>query len=512
MAYTAAAAPPPAAPAPAAMQFNSLLFCLFFGCVLLLHYVPKLPWGARKGVLLAVSYLFYAAGPNPPFVALLAISTVVDWFAAKGMHRSTSLLSRRLWLCASLATNLGMLCYFKYGEFLLDNFTAAVHAAGWESYEPPGWSILLPVGISFYTFQTLSYTIDVYRKNAEPWGSFLDFSLYVSFFPQLVAGPIVRATDFLPQLEEPRAADGPRFGWGLSLFVIGLFEKVVVADGLLAQTVEQVYGAPGSAAESLKAAADAGLAAGGYTFVTAWAGTLAFAGQIFCDFAGYSTCAIGVAMCLGFSLPDNFRFPYAAVGFSDFWRRWHISLSTWLRDYLYIPLGGNRGGRAFVYRNLMLTMLLGGLWHGAAWTFLAWGGLHGALLIGERGLRALPSARWAVWRKWYGELPLIALTFAAVCCTWVFFRAESFAQAAAVLSAMFGAGGSGTGELLPRDLGFTGVGVGGILLTHYLMRNTTVEDVAAKVPWWLLSVVLAGMLVLVALTPAEDRAFIYFQF
>ena len=493
------------------MQFNSLLFCLFFGAVLLLHYVPKLPWTARKGVLLLVSYLFYAAA-HPPFVALLWLSTIVDWFAAKGMHRSASLAGRRGWLAASLACNLGMLFYFKYGEFLLENFTAAVHAVGWTGYEPPDVDILLPVGISFFTFQTLSYTIDVYRRNAEPWGSFLDFALYVSFFPQLVAGPIVRATDFLPQLEQPRAADGPRFGWGLSLLVIGLFEKVVVADGLLAPTVETVFGTPGSAAGALAAAAEAGLPAGGYTFTSAWVGTLAFAGQIFCDFAGYSTCAIGVAMCLGFALPDNFRFPYAAVGFSDFWRRWHISLSTWLRDYLYIPLGGNRGGRAFLYRNLMLTMLLGGLWHGAAWTFLAWGGLHGALLIAERGLRALPSAKWGVWKRWYGELPLIAATFLAVCVTWVFFRAESFPQAWAVLEALAGAGGFGKGELLTRDIGFTAVGVGGILLTHYLMRNTTVEDAAAKVPWWLLSVVLAGMLVLVALTPAEDRAFIYFQF
>ena len=506
------------------MQFNSLLFCLFFGAVLLCYYVPpwsgRAGWRCRKGLLLAFSYLFYAAA-NPPFVALLWLSTVVDWFAAKGMHRAETPGRKRLWLIASLGTNLGMLGFFKYGGFALENFAYAVRAAGWTGYEPPGWNIFLPVGISFFTFQTLSYTIDVYRGKAEPWGSFLDFALYVSFFPQLVAGPIVRATDFLPQLETDeetaraggRRATAAQFSWGLCLMIVGLFEKVVVADGLLAPVVEAVYrNTPAEAAEALAAANAAGAAAGGFTLVSAWAGTLAFAGQIFGDFAGYSTCAIGAAMCLGFALPENFRFPYAAVGFSDFWRRWHVSLSTWLRDYLYIPLGGNRGGRAFVYRNLMLTMLLGGLWHGAAWTFLAWGGLHGALLIAERGLRALPSAGWGLWKTWYGELPLIAGTFLAVCVTWVFFRASSFEQARHLLAAMAGLGGSGAGGLSKALLGQTLVGTGGILLTHYALRRTTLEGAAAKLPWWALSAGLAAMLVLVVLTPAEDRAFIYFQF
>ncbi|MEM9701397.1 MAG: MBOAT family O-acyltransferase, partial [Planctomycetota bacterium] len=493
------------------------LFAVFFAVVLLVYYVPPWRgvwgWRVQRGALLIFSYVFYAAA-HPPFVALLWLSTVVDWFAAKGMHRAGSRAARRGWLIASLCTNLGMLGYFKYGAFLLQNFTDAVRAAGWQSYTPPDVEILLPVGISFFTFQTLSYTIDVYRGNAEPWGRFLDFALYVSFFPQLVAGPIVRATDFLPQLAEEkrddsrgvgRRASGAQFSWGLSLLVVGLFEKVVVADGLLAPVANGVFGRVGVEGATQRLAA-------GYTCVSAWAGTMAFAGQIFCDFAGYSTCAIGVAMCLGFALPENFRFPYAAVGFSDFWRRWHISLSSWLRDYLYIPLGGNRGGRAFVYRNLMLTMLLGGIWHGAAWTFLAWGGLHGLLLIAERGLRALPSAGWAVWKRWYGELFLIAATFTAICVTWVFFRAGTFEQAAAVLKAMAGAGGFGKGGLLTRDLGFTAIGVGGILLVHYLMRRTTLEAVVDRAPWPLSSVVLACMIVLIVLTPPTDEAFIYFQF
>ena len=486
------------------MQFNSLIFLAFFAAVLAVHYVVPLPWRGRKGALLAFSYLFYAAA-NPPFVALLWLSTVVDWFAAKGMHAAESRSAKRGWLVASLLTNLGMLAFFKYGSFALENFTAAVHAAGWTGYEPPGWNIYLPVGISFFTFQTLSYTIDVYRGKAEPWGSFLDFALYVSFFPQLVAGPIVRATDFLPQLASDEAGRGRKatadqFSWGLCLLVVGLFEKVVVADGLLAPAANAVFGDAGA------------VPAGGYSLGAAWVGTLAFAGQIFGDFAGYSTCAIGVAMCLGFALPDNFRFPYAAKGFSDFWRRWHISLSTWLRDYLYIPLGGNRGGTLFTHRNLMLTMLLGGLWHGAAWTFLAWGGLHGGLLVLERGLRASPMGKWGVWSRWYGELVLIGLTFLGVCVTWVFFRAGSFDQAWAMLRGMAGLTGVWDGEVAMRDVALAGLGTGGVLLTHYALRHTTLEEATAKLPWWLSGAVLAVMLVLIVLTPPSDAAFIYFQF
>ncbi|MBW1906898.1 MAG: MBOAT family protein, partial [Deltaproteobacteria bacterium] len=304
------------------MQFDSYSFLLFFGLVLAVNQ-SRLTWSSKKLSLLVASYIFYAAW-NPPFVLLLWGSTIADWFVARGIAASRSSTRRRLLLIASLCINLGVLGFFKYGGFLLQNFVSLVSLLGVD-YRPAAPSIVLPVGISFYTFQTLSYTIDVYRNRAQPWHSFRDYALYVSFFPQLVAGPIVRSSTFLPQCETERPVSGDQLGRGMALLVLGLFMKVVVADGLMAPVSEQVF-AEGAVTD----------------FRSAWLGTLAFAGQIFCDFAGYSTCAIGVALCLGFDLPTNFRFPYAALGFSDFWRRWHISLSSWLRDYLYIPLGGNR--------------------------------------------------------------------------------------------------------------------------------------------------------------------------
>jgi alginate O-acetyltransferase complex protein AlgI len=234
----------------------------------------------------------------------------------------------------------------------------------------------------------MAYSLDIYLKRAEPSKSFLDFALFVTFFPQLVAGPIVRPTHLLPQFATPRVATPQQLCWGLRLMTIGLFQKIVVADGLLAPTADAAFGAAGMLHP-----------------LDAWLGTLAFSGQIFSDFAGYSTTAIGVALALGFGLPDNFRCPYAAIGFSDFWRRWHISLSTWLRDYLYIPIGGNRKGNLRTYANLMTTMLLGGLWHGASWTFVVWGGLHGLYLAAERWLKA----RFGGMAVWNGVLMQVVL-------------------------------------------------------------------------------------------------------
>ena len=272
-------------------------------------------------------------------------------------------------LVISLIGNLGMLCFFKYGGFLLDNFVALVNLVGLD-FHPAKPNIILPAGISFYTFTTLCYTIDMYNRKSEPVKSLLDFSLFVTFFPHLVAGPIVRPPQLVPQFESPRKANQQQMLQGLFLVSLGLFMKVVLADTMLASSSDTVFNFP------------APLLA-----VDAWLGVLAFSGQIFFDFAGYSTCAIGVAMCLGFVLPENFRYPYAAIGFSDFWRRWHITLSSWLRDYLYIPIGGNRKGEVRTYVNLMITMLLGGLWHGASWTFVVWGALHGTYLCVERLIR-----------------------------------------------------------------------------------------------------------------------------
>lgn len=476
------------------MVFNSLTFVVFFAVVLAMYYLP-ICWKARKFNLLAASYVFYGAW-NPPFLLLLWVTTIIDWYAAKGMDVFHGRQARRTLLILSLVSNLGLLGFFKYGNFLSANFDAALRALG-VVYRPPQLDIILPVGISFYTFQTLSYTFDVYLGKMKSWPSFLDYALYVTFFPQLVAGPIVRAVDFLPQCATPRRASRDQMGWGLNLLVIGLFEKIVLADTLMAPIADTVY--------------DNARLSG---MLDAWTGTLAFSAQIFFDFAGYSTCAIGAALCFGFVLNDNFRFPYAAVGFSDFWRRWHVSLSTWLRDYLYVPLGGNRKGNGRTYVNLMLTMLLGGLWHGASWRFVAWGGLHGTCLSVERLLRKLAAGRSAVTRflaSPYATFCLALLTYGLVCLSWVFFRAQSFSDAFTLLSAMT------TGGTIPSVVSASRVGVvafvtGLLFLSHWLMRDSSLESAWQQLPTWMRASVIAALLFLITISPGDNRAFIYFQF
>jgi alginate O-acetyltransferase complex protein AlgI len=470
------------------VQFNSYLFGCFFALVLLVHHSP-LPWNVRKLALLVFSYAFYAAW-DPPFVVLLIASTIVDWFVAKAMAASESRARRRALLLVSIVFNLGLLFYFKYAAFVTHSLSELLSALG-VSWTPATPDVVLPIGISFYTFMTISYTIDVYLHRSKPARHFLDYALYVTFFPHLVSGPIVRATELVPQFEAPRKTTGAMLGWGAALIVIGLFEKVVIADGLLAPVVERVY------LPSLTSVSTA----------DAWVGTLAFAGQIFCDFAGYSTCAIGTAMCLGFSLPENFRFPYAAIGFSDFWRRWHISLSSWLRDYLYIQLGGNRRGPTRTQINLMLTMVIGGLWHGASWTFVVWGALHGIYLVGERVAKDLVG-EWSIWKQRLPRIGLALLTFVLVCFAWVFFRATSFEQAFRITTAMLGGGSGSTHLVLVASL----IPVTGLLLVHALLRDTTLETVVERTAWPLRTLALVVMLLALLLFPGVDRAFIYFQF
>jgi alginate O-acetyltransferase complex protein AlgI len=470
--------------------FNSLTFVVFLALVLALHRLP-LPWPVKKFNLLLASYVFYAAW-NPPFVILLWISTAIDWWAAGAIARTESTARRRALLSVSILTNLGLLAYFKYGGFMLDNFAAGMAAMGW-NYQAPAWDIVLPVGISFYTFQTMAYTLDVYLRRAPPTRSLLDFSLFVTFFPQLVAGPIVRPTDLIPQFARERVASARQLQWGLFLVTLGLFQKIVVADGLLAPVADAAFGHPTPLSP-----------------VDAWLGTLAFSGQIFSDFAGYTTCAIGVALLFGFSLPDNFRYPYAAIGFSDFWRRWHISLSTWLRDYLYIPLGGSQRGAGRTYVNLMLTMLLGGLWHGAAWTFVVWGGLHGTYLCAERWLRPR-LGHLALWRTTAGKLMLALLTYFLVNLTWVFFRAQDFPTAWRMSASMLGLQG-GPAILTTWQWLSASLTVLSILAVHWRMRHRMLHEEVARLPaavtglWW------GGMLFLIAITQGGGNAFIYFQF
>jgi alginate O-acetyltransferase complex protein AlgI len=338
----------------------------------------------------------------------------------------------------------------------------------------------------------MSYTLDVYLRRAAPAQNLLDYALFVTFFPHLVAGPIMRPTELVPQFAQPRRASAEQLRFGLALMTLGLFNKIVLADSFLSRAAERVYDSdkiPGT--------------------LDAWAGTLAFSAQIFCDFAGYSTTAIGAALCLGFAMPDNFRFPYAAVGFSDFWRRWHITLSSWLRDYLYIPLGGNRHGARRTYLALMGTMLLGGLWHGANWTFVAWGGLHGLYLAVERALRA----RFPNYRP--GPLVFVLLgllTYTLVNITWVFFRAKTFDKAWLVLRGMFGQNGAARPILSTFNLVSVAAIVGVVVLTHWLMRARTLESVVARAPALAVSVVWALMAFAIIISQGTGSAFIYFQF
>lgn len=491
------------------MVFNSYTFIAFFIIMLILHNLP-FSWKVKKINLLLASYVFYAAW-NPPFILLLWLSTVVDYFVGRALYTQANKHKRKVLLVLSLIGNLGMLCFFKYGTFLLENFTHLVNLLGMD-YHPAKPNIILPAGISFYTFTTLCYTIDMYKKKSEPVKSLLDFSLFVTFFPHLVAGPIVRPPQLVPQFETERKASQQQLMQGLLLLSLGLFMKVVLADVMLAPAANDVF----NSHSVLKT-------------LDAWTGVLAFSGQIFFDFAGYSTCAIGVALCLGFVLPHNFLYPYAAIGFSDFWRRWHITLSAWLRDYLYIPLGGNRNGKFKTYINLMITMLLGGLWHGANWTFVVWGALHGVYLWGEKIIQDLRdktaiATLAPVGNGGFAVIPekskdktlrnflLAMVTFFFINVTWVFFRSPDFTSAWRLLVSMFSA--VPKGEVLLTSLSIIKVAVIMVLLIsfHWLMRNTRVLTVAEKMPWWLLGLIWAVLLLLLIWSQESGGSFIYFQF
>ena len=473
------------------MVFNSLTFVLFFTVVLLLHHAP-LPWSIKKFNLLVASYVFYAAW-NPPFIVLLWASTVVDWLVAREIHRQSDPSRRKAWLVVSLLVNLGFLGFFKYGKFLLENWQLLMASVGVQ-YTPPEWNILLPVGISFYTFHSMSYTLDIYWRRVEPIPKLFDFALFVSFFTQLVAGPILRTSDLVPQFSRPRTATRDQLGWGLLLMTLGLLEKVTLADGVFAPAAGDVFEAEGAIGT-----------------LDAWIGTLAFTGQIFCDFAGYSTIAIGSALCLGFNIPNNFNYPYGARGFSDFWRRWHISLSTWLRDYLYIPLGGNRNGEFKTYRNLMITMLLGGLWHGANWTFVIWGGLHGLFLAAEHWLKRATTRLKLLEGGAFRILSILA-TFILINVTWVFFRAQDFATAMRIVASLVGIHDEAAPMLPAIKVAEVLLCIGAIFAVHVYMRDKRLEDVVSRVPRVLVPAAWAVAAFVVIITQGTGDAFIYFQF
>jgi D-alanyl-lipoteichoic acid acyltransferase DltB (MBOAT superfamily) len=422
------------------VTFNSLQYALFLPVVVIGFWLlpgraslrtwtrrPAPRWvpDVRQLWLLAASYLFYAAF-DWRFAFLLLFTTVVDYGVGIRLDRlpDEQRRARRLTLLVSLAVNLGVLGFFKYFDFFVDQGVALLTQIGLEP-ATPALRILLPYGISFYTFQSMGYTIDVYRRDIRACRDAIDFATFVAFFPQLVAGPISRAKNLLPQIQADRQRpSADQVTSGLLLILLGLFKKVVIADSL-APTVNLAFGSP-----------DPGP---GLSFV----GVLAFSIQIYGDFAGYTDMARGTARLLGVELVHNFDQPYLSRNVTEFWRRWHISLSTWLRDYLYIPLGGNRGGGAMVYRNLMLTMLLGGLWHGAGWTFVIWGGLHGLYLCVDRarGVRRDQPGGIPAWR----EVPAILATFALVAFAWIFFRSLSLSEAVNVIGGFVRFGGEGIG-------------------------------------------------------------------
>ncbi|MCB9703662.1 MAG: MBOAT family protein [Myxococcales bacterium] len=396
------------------MLFNSIAFFVFFALVLALYWAA--PRRLQNPILLIASYVFYGFW-DWRFLGLIALSTLIDFSCARAIEDGPA-AARRRWLLVSVGTNLGLLAFFKYFNFFVDSFAELCAALGW-SVSTTTLDIVLPVGISFYTFQTMSYTIDVYRGELAATRSLPSFALYVAYFPQLVAGPIERATRLLPQIEKARTIGADDLREGAWLVLLGLFKKVVIADNM-ARIVEPVFAGEGASAG-----------------VTTLLAVYAFALQIYADFSGYTDIARGVSRCLGIDLMVNFRRPYFAADPQEFWRRWHISLSQWLRDYLYIPLGGNRGGALRSYRNLILTMLLGGLWHGASWMFVIWGAIHGALLVVHRLWRRLLGGLRGAWALDRLAAPVLGLAFFhAVCFAWIFFRARSMASVGEVLGGL----------------------------------------------------------------------------
>jgi len=470
--------------------FPTATFAIFFLAVLPLSWLLQ-PRGERwRPFVIAASYVFYSAW-DWRFVFLLAFSTVWNQVFALAIHRRSDPRARKWHLAAAVAGDVALLGYFKYSNFFVTS-TNNLFALVGVDVPLEARAIVLPVGISFFTFMGISYVVDTYRGDFEPVG-FGKFAAYLSFFPHLVAGPIVRPHELLPQFESPR---DPRYvDTSRAFFLIGtgLFMKVVIANYLAASIVDDVFGAPNQ-----------------HSSLEVLVGIYGYAVQIYADFFGYTNMAIGLALLLGFTFPQNFDSPYTAVSIQDFWHRWHMTLSRWLRDYVYIPFGGNRGGRLFTYRNLMLTMLIGGLWHGAGWTFVAWGAIHGTALVGERWWRERPG---------FVERPSTPLrrarqrflTFQIVCFGWIFFRADSFADAWDVIVRLFTAWGESSPLVTGGVLLAIAVGIGSQYLPHRLPLAIMARFSRLPVPAQA-AVLSLALLVTHAMGPEGVAPFIYFQF
>ncbi len=488
------------------MLFCSQQFAFFFAVVWTLYWAlpyafrfrcwapGQEPWHrGRVYLLLAASFYFYASW-NKWLALIICVTTAMDYFVARGMEATTSTRYRRLLLLLSLVVNLGLLVYFKYANFFLRSVEDALNAAG-ATASLPVLKVILPIGISFYTFEAINYTVDVYRRRVKAEPSLANFMLFITFFPHLVAGPIVRARDFLPQIRRRKRADWVRLQVGVQFFLLGLFKKLAIADRM-ALYADPVFKEPDL-----------------YATHIVWLAVIAYTLQIYCDFSGYTDMALGAAHMLGYHLAKNFDLPYAARNVSEFWHRWHISLSTWLRDYLFIPLGGSRGSRRQTERNLMLTMTLGGLWHGANWTFVVWGILHGAALILHRRFREFVKPRPkldATLQSPPAALGCVALTLIFVMCGWVFFRAETFTQAATMFHRMF-VRQPGRGMPLNETGLFCTIGL--VVFCHLLSYFGLWQRFSQRLPAPVLGFSYAVVLTFaLLLAPDAGKAFIYFQF
>jgi D-alanyl-lipoteichoic acid acyltransferase DltB (MBOAT superfamily) len=470
------------------LLFNSITFAIFFVVVLGAYWMLR--FRAQNVLLLIASWVFYAFW-DWRFLGLLVFQSLIDFFAGLAIGNSEDERFRKRVLIAAIGLNLAILGFFKYFGFFVDS---AINFLEWFGLNPnpPLLEVLLPIGISFYTFQSITYSFDVYRRRLPPTRSILNYSVFVAYFPHMVAGPIQKAKHLLPQIEEPRTRPSlEQIRSGLFLILLGLFKKVAIADAV-AIVAAKAFDAPNEASTALLLV-----------------GLIAFALQIYGDFAGYTDIARGVSRLFGIELTLNFEQPYLSRNITEFWRTWHISLSTWLHDYLYIPLGGNQHGKLVTYRNLMITMLLGGLWHGASWTFVIWGGIHGLLLSIHRALGGYVPRGHLDPLKWR-DVPKILFTFALVCLAWVFFRAVDLTTAIDYIEGLFSfrPGGVGLDDLL-----IVGVSALFILIIDVSQRLTRDQEVVLRWAPPLRGIAYAMLFVWIVLwSGGEAQPFIYFQF
>ncbi len=476
------------------MLFNSIEFAFFLPIVFAIYWsIGSRNRREQNIALLIASYFFYGWW-NWRFLGLIVFSTFIDFFIGVQLSKVTRGRKRKMLLAISLISNIGLLIFFKYYNFFIDSFVEVFKFFG-TTFQPSHLNIVLPVGISFYTFQTLSYTIDVYREKIKPTKDWIAFATFVSFFPQLVAGPIERAANLLPQFQKNRKFEITKAKDGLRQILWGLFKKIVIAD-TCAIYANDIFNHPES-----------------YSTLGLWLGAIYFAFQIYGDFSGYSDIALGLAKLFGFELMKNFNLPYFSRDIAEFWRRWHISLSTWFKDYLYIPLGGSKGSLKQTLRNVLVIFLVSGFWHGANWTFIAWGGIHALfftpLLISRKNRKHLGQIAENSFLPSLLELQQFSLTFFQVLIAWVFFRATSISEAVHYISGMFNLTHLGTIELYKVKY---------LLLILFLLtwewalrsKEHGLAIPAWPMPWrWL---TYSFFIWLILYFMGEEQEFIYFQF